>query len=98
VTKDEKEAASYYRKAADLGDSAAMVNMANMLRPGGEVPPNPDEAAGWIYRALASGYGVARDEMRKNAASWSLPFRKALQRVMKENGKYSGPLEASSAR
>lgn len=64
-----------------------------MLQLGRGGPANPDEAASWIYRALASGYGAAREEMRKNAAAWSLPFRKALQRVMKENGKYSGPLD-----
>jgi TPR repeat protein len=93
LTKNTAEAARLYRTAADLGNTSAMVDLASMLQAGEGGPANPDEAAAWMYRALTSGDSFAYQQMRKNAAAWSLPFRKAFQRVMKDNGKYSGPLD-----
>jgi TPR repeat protein len=93
VAKDPAEAARLLRIAANLGNTSAMVDLASTLQTGEGGLANPDEAAAWMYRALTSGDSFAYEQMRKNSAAWSLPFRKAFQRVMKENGKYSGPLD-----
>jgi ribonuclease BN (tRNA processing enzyme) len=46
-----------------------------------------------MYRALAGGNSFAREQMRSNSGVWGLPFRKALQRQLKDHGVYSGPLD-----
>ena len=92
LAKDSAEAARLFRTAANLGNTSAMAELASMLQAGDGGPANPDEAAAWMYRALTLGDAFAYQQMRKNAAAWSLPFRKAFQRVMQQNGKYSGPL------
>ncbi len=93
VGKDEREGLNYYRQAAELGHTGAMSNLSAMLQAGRGGPANTEEAATWMYRALAGGDAVALKQIRSNSASFSLAFRKALQRQLKEKGLYSGPID-----
>ena len=93
VAKDEKQSQLYYRKSAELGYVDAMTNLANMLVSGRGSRVDAEEAATWVYRALQAGDAHEREEMRNHSSAWGLPFRKALQRKLKEGGVYSGPAD-----
>src|SRR3990170_2663132 len=55
VAEDEKQGVVYYRKAAEVGHTDSMTNLASMLIGGRGTQVDVDEAATWIYRALAGG-------------------------------------------
>jgi serine/threonine-protein kinase len=54
-TKNEKEAARWYRKAADAGSSAAMLYLGSMYTDGTGVTQSDDEAARWWGKAANAG-------------------------------------------
>ena len=55
MKQDYREAARWYRKAADLGDPIAQYNLGVMYRSGQGVPQNSSEAARWYQKAAEQG-------------------------------------------
>lgn len=93
VKRDQAEAARLYRKAAELGESQGMHNLAGLLAAGRGVGIDTEEAAQWAIRAIERNNAFTLEQMRTNSVAWGLPFRKALQRQLKEQGVYSGPVD-----
>jgi len=60
ITKDDAEAARWYRKAADQGNADAQTNLGIMYRDGRGVPQDQNEAALWFRKAAAQGNAKAR--------------------------------------
>jgi TPR repeat protein len=54
-TKNEKEAARWYRKAADAGSSTAMLYLGSMYADGTGVTQSDDESARWWGKAANAG-------------------------------------------
>lgn len=93
VKRDAAEAARLYRQAAELGEAQGMHNLAGLLAAGRGVKADNEEAAFWAIRAIQRNNTFTIEQMRTNGAAWGLPFRKALQRQLKEQGVYSGPVD-----
>ena len=55
VTTDYMEAARWYRRAADLGNQAAMYNLGSLYQQGLGVPMDPEEARKWFAMASRNG-------------------------------------------
>ena len=70
-----------------------MHNLAGLLAAGRGVKADNEEAALWAIRAIQRNNTFTIEQMRTNGAAWGLPFRKALQRQLKEQGVYSGPVD-----
>ena len=131
IAQDHAEAARLYRKAADLGDALGMSNLATRYELGHGVAQDKAEAAR-LYRKAAdlgiahgmfhlgrlydSGQGVERDRVKAaelivlalkkedwvaNQAAfflgWSEGFRTELQRLLKAEGVYSGPVDGDAS-
>jgi uncharacterized caspase-like protein len=54
---------------------------------------DPQQAARWIEAALRAGSDFSRKEMRNNSDAWTLQFRIALQKRLKNTGVYNGTLD-----
>jgi TPR repeat protein len=93
VSRDLNEAARLYRLAADQGDVTSMSNLGALYDRGAGVPRDADEAAQLVYAAIERGSTVAVEQMTSNASAWSVEFRKALQRRLKEAGYYGGAID-----
>lgn len=93
VKRDQAEAGRLYRKSAELGEPQGMHNLAGLLAAGRGVKIDNEEAAQWVIRAIARKNAFTLEQMRTNSVAWGLPFRKALQRQLKEEGVYSGPVD-----
>ena len=93
VGKDEREAVRWYRKAAEKGDSNAMYGLSYMYARGRGVGRDKKAAAGYMIKALTRRSNVAYWQMRKNANTFSPAFRRELQRLMRQEGVYSGPID-----
>jgi peptidoglycan hydrolase-like protein with peptidoglycan-binding domain len=48
-----------------------------------------------MFRSLRGGDDYAVKEMTTNATAWSRPFRRELQRLMKEAGVYDGAIDGN---
>ena len=90
---DYAQALAHYRRAAAGGDSIAFNNIANFYDKGLGIEPDGTQAAEWMEKALRAGAGFSRDQMRDNSDNWSLPFRKALQRRLRDQLIYTGPID-----
>jgi TPR repeat protein len=95
IAKDEAEAARWLQKAAEAGNVDAMVVFAAMLHDGVPVPRDPVAAARWMVKALRAGNTVAHSETRGDTRIWSTDFKRELQRLMKAEGVYSGPIDGN---
>ena len=77
---DEPAAIALNRKAASLGNSMAMNNLAWMLQSGrGVERRDPEEAADLMMKALDRRNEFSRQRMTQHSDSWSREFRQALQ-------------------
>jgi TPR repeat protein len=81
------------RKAADLGNSTAMNNLAWMLQGGRGVRKDPEEAADQMMKALARHNEFSLKQMTQSSHTWSKEFRRALQQRLQGAGVYSGPID-----
>jgi TPR repeat protein len=70
VAKNEAEAVSWYRKAADKGESLAMFNLGHMLANGWGVSKNEAEAVSWYRKAARLGVKEAQDALRRRNLTW----------------------------
>ena len=69
VPKDAGQAASWYRKAAELGDADAMYSLGSMYDAGEGVPQDDNEAANWYHKAAELGNANAMYDLGLNYAS-----------------------------
>lgn len=90
VERNDVEAVRLFRAAADKGDQRAIMQVAFALANGRGVEQNADEAARIAYRAIESGNSYVLKEFASDARSWSRAFRTSLQRLLQQNGLYSG--------
>lgn len=92
VTQDYDQAMQWYQKAADLGESLAMNNIAWFYDKGRGLKEDAQEAARWMESALRVGSESSRKQMKENQGAWSSSFRIAFQKHLKDSGVYYGNL------
>jgi TPR repeat protein len=96
VLKDEAAAATLYRKAADDGSSSGMHNLALLYDKGNGVDRrDPELAASLMLQAIDLGDQFSLKEMAQNSRRWSLDYRRAFQRKLKDAGFYEGGIDGS---
>jgi TPR repeat protein len=95
VAKNPVEAMQWYRRAIDNGDTDAFWPLAVILEEGRGTRRDFVEAAFLIYRALQKGDAHSFEQMTTNATNWDVEFRRELQKLLKRDGHYSGPLDGS---
>jgi hypothetical protein len=94
VNQSDSTAVELYRKAADQGHPAGIHNLAAMVDSGrGVGQKDPEQAAELIMRALSMGNDFSYKQMTENSRTWSVEFRRSMQRRMKEEGIYSGAID-----
>ncbi|MEC9367800.1 MAG: caspase family protein [Pseudomonadota bacterium] len=93
VRKDFREAIKLFLKAADKGEADALYSLALMYEEGQGVGKDATTAASYMLRALKAGEEDSYKEMRTNANAWSVQFRRELQRLMQQEGVYSGAID-----
>ncbi len=64
VQEDKKEAAQWFRKAAELGDVRAQYRIGQMYQYGLGVEQNNEEAAKWYRKAAGQGFESARNALK----------------------------------
>ena len=65
VPQDAKEAADWYRKAAEKGSLKAQYRMGVCYANGYGVEKNTKEAAKWFRKAASNGFQLAKDALRR---------------------------------
>ncbi len=69
-----REAADWYRKAAEQGDADAQYMLGNMYRDGVGVESDSDLAVDWYCRAAAQGHAEAKQALTLHSAPKSVPM------------------------
>lgn len=90
IAKDKTEAVKWYRRAAKAGYAPGMHNLAAMYDDGTGVNKDPTQAAHWIFEALKKGNNFTIKQMKTKSNIWSKPFRRDLQRRLRDAGVYDG--------
>ncbi len=93
VEKSESMAADLYRRAADLNQPAGMHNLAALLDAGRGVPRDSEKAAELVVKALRFGHEFSYRQMSQNGAGYTREFRQSVQRRLKDEGVYTGPID-----
>ena len=93
LPKDDAEATRWYRKAADKGDVASMYTLAIRTEFAMGTGKDTEEAARLALASVKGGYEFARTQLISEAEKWSIDFRRALQRKLKEAGFYDGDID-----
>ncbi|MGE3626463.1 MAG: peptidoglycan-binding protein, partial [Hyphomicrobiales bacterium] len=75
------------------GEADSLYSLALMYEEGQGVAKDPQTAATYMLRALKAGEEDSYKEMRTNANAWSVNFRRELQRLMQQEGVYSGAID-----
>lgn len=91
--KSATEAFGWYQKSAEKGLSDGMYSLATAYETGLGTQKDPSAAAEWIFKALKAKNAFAAKEMTTNSNAWSREFRRELQRRMRDNGAYDGPID-----
>lgn len=92
VARDDSKAFGYYKQAADSGDLQGLHNSGWMYASGRGTKRDPARGADAVYRAIQKGNTFSRDQMTSNFDAWPLDFRKEMQKLLKQNGYYNGPI------
>jgi TPR repeat protein len=94
VDKNEITAVGLYRRAAAEGNPSGIHNLAAMLDSGrGVAQKDPEQAAELMMQAIELRYEFSLSQMKTNSRAWSIDFRRALQRRLRDAGVYSGKLD-----
>lgn len=89
------QAVRWYRESANRNNAYGLHNLALLYNSGLGVPKMPGEASSLISLALGLGNEFVLKEMLENNLHWGKPFRVALQRILRQEGVYDGPLDGS---
>ncbi len=95
VAKDQARAAHWYKRGDERGALRATHNLGSLYDDGKGVRRDPKEAARLVFKALKGGYDFSVKQMTTNADAWSRPFRRELQRLMREAGVYDGSIDGN---
>lgn len=90
VAQSDRIAAEWYRKAADQDFPRAQNNLGWMYEKGKGVEISPTKAVELIVASLENGETTA---VTRSAESWSPETAVQMQRVLKERGLYTGPID-----
>ncbi len=93
VEKNPDKALELFTKAAQLGHTEAMFNVASYAANGLAPGLGPKDAADLLYRALRGGSELALNGLLKNADKFPADTWKALQQQLADNGLYDGPVD-----
>lgn len=93
VEKNDARAVDLYRKAAALNQPAGIHNLAAMLDSGRGAPRDSEQAAELVMRALRMGHEFSYRQMLENAKGYTREFRMGIQRRLRDEGAYTGPLD-----
>lgn len=93
VGKDQAAAVNWFRKGAEAGEPDAMFNLGAMMEDGRGTRKDDITAARWIFKSIKSGSSFARTQMVENVGTYSRAFRRELQRLLKQEGVYAGPID-----
>lgn len=69
-----------------------MFNLGALMEDGRGTRKDDVTAARWIFKAIKGGNEFARTQMMRNVGTYSLAFRRELQRLMRQEGVYDGPI------
>ncbi len=92
---DYGEAVRWYRKAVENGDAHGMGNLGGLYNSGRGVERDVARSARLIADALKLGYEFSLKQMTTNSSAWGQGFRLELQRILKAEGFYDGPIDGS---
>lgn len=88
-----KEALNYYERAGSTHHQLAIRAAARLLDEGIAGKPDGAKAAFWLRNGLATGDTRLASGLIDAPYAWSLSTRRALQRLLQEEGHYAGPLD-----
>lgn len=90
-----ERALELFGRAADLRHPQAQFNYAALIDDGLIAGKGADDSAAYLYAALRSGSRDVLDLLQERPTMFTPPTRKALQRVLKENGFYQGAIDGA---
>ena len=93
VKRDPEKAVALFIKAADLKHPQAMYNVASLIDDGVIKGKTSEDAARYLYAALRSGVKDVLAQLTERPQQFKLPTRKALQKLLAENGFYKGTVD-----
>jgi TPR repeat protein len=93
VKRDPEKAVALFVRAADLKHPQAMYNVAALIDDGVIKGKTPQDAARYLYAALRSGVKDVLAQLTERPEQFKLPTRKALQKLLADNGFYKGALD-----
>ncbi len=93
LTPDPAKGLELFALAADLRQPEAMFNYAGLIDEGMVDGRGPEDAAKYLYQALRAGSDPVLNELTTKSERFKPAARKALQKLLKENSFYDGPLD-----
>jgi TPR repeat protein len=93
TAKNEREAIEWYEKAIAQDQTMAFNNLGAAYDSGTGVAKNPERAAELMFESIKRGNEFSLDQMRDNIAAWTVPFRRELQRLLRNEGLYPGAID-----
>lgn len=91
--RDPAVAIDYFQRAADLGHPQAMFNFAALIDDNLVQGRGSEEAARYLYLAIRAGSADVLDQVSDNPLMFTEPTRRALQRLLSENGFYDSGID-----
>lgn len=95
VPRDYVRARELFERAARGGVDVAWNNLGYMHMKGYGGSKDPAYAATLVAKALKAGNSFTVRQMSTNSKAWSESFRRELQRILRDEGVYSGPIDGS---
>jgi len=90
---DRAKGLDLFRQAADLRHPEAMFNYAGLIDDGLVEGKTPEDAAGYLYQSLRSGSEQVLNQLRTAPNSFKVATRQGVQRLLKANNFYKGPID-----
>ncbi|NNF77576.1 MAG: SEL1-like repeat protein [Rhizobiales bacterium] len=96
IKRNKRRAAEWYQKAMDNGIARAAFWLGSLYDDGKGVRRDRAKAAELVVHALQQGsYDHAVKQMTTNERAWSKGFRREMQKIMRREGYYDGPIDGS---
>lgn len=93
VRQDYQQARMWYEKAAEGGNAYAMGNLSYLYDRGMGARPDARAAAKLAISSMEGGEMPFINDMKAGARNFSPEFRQEVQRLLRERGYYSGPID-----
>lgn len=93
VRQDYQQAKNWYEKAANSGNAYAMGNLSYLYDRGMGTRQDAREAARLAISSMEGGETPFINDMKNGARNFSAEFRQEVQRLLRERGYYSGPID-----